>query len=82
MAICAALNVWFGWRHADLGAGMWMRSVVVPFTAVTGTAALAGALPRLTPDPGFFRVCATSCATSLVFASAAGAWWWRMRRHQ
>ena len=80
LAICAALNVWFGWRHADLGAGMWMRSVVVPFTAVTGTAALAGALPRLTLDPGFFRVCATSCATSLVFAGVAGVWWWRNRR--
>ena len=80
MAICAALNVWFGWRRAGLGAGLWLRTVVVPFAMVVGLAALAGVLPRLTMASGFFRVCATSCATSLVFGGAAVVWWWRNRR--
>ena len=80
MATCAALNVWFGWRRAGLGVGLWLRTVVVPFVAVVGLAALAGALPRLSMGPGFLRVCATSCATSLVFAGSAGAWWWLNRR--
>ena len=79
MVICSAVNVWFGRRQADLGAGMWLRAVVAPFVAVTGLAALAGLVPRLSMGPGFLRVCATSGATSLVFMGAAGAWW-RLRR--
>ncbi|MBO7685610.1 MAG: hypothetical protein J6V72_04465 [Kiritimatiellae bacterium] len=82
MAICAALNVWFGWHRTGLGAGMWLRIVVVPFAAVVSLAASVGLLPRLLMAPGFLRVCVTSCATSLVFAGAAGVWWWRIRRHR
>ncbi len=80
MVICAALNVWFGWHRTGLGAGLWLRTVVVPFAAVVGLAALAGLLPRLSMAPGFLRVCVTSCATSLVFAGAAGVWWRIKRR--
>jgi len=83
MVFCAAMNVWFGRRNADLGAGIWLYKVVVPFTAVTTLAALAGLLPRfLSMEAGFFRVCATSFATSLVFMGAAGAWWLLYRRRR
>ena len=80
MAICAAMNVWFGWSRTGLGVGLWLRTVVVPFVAVVGLAALAGLLPRLSMTPGFLRVCVTSSATSLVFAGAAGVWWRLKRR--
>ncbi len=79
MAICAALNVWFGWRRAGLGVGLWLRTVVVPFVSVVGLGALAGLLPRLLMAPGFLRVQVTSCATSLVFEGAALMWWLRPR---
>ena len=79
MVICSAVNVWFGRRQADLGAGTWLRAVVVPFAVVTGLAALAGLVPRLLMEAGFLRVCATSAATSLVFTGTAGVWW-RYRR--
>ena len=80
VAVCMALNVWFGGRCTGLGAMMWLRTIVMPFVAVLGLAALAGLLPRLSMAPGFFRVCVTSCATSLVFVGAGGIWWLRHRR--
>lgn len=79
MVICTVTNVWFGRRQADFGTGTWLRAVVLPFTVVTGLAALAGLVPRLSMEAGFLRVCATSAATSLVFIGAAGVWW-RHRR--
>ena len=83
MVFCSAMNVWFGRRKADLGAGVWLYKVVVPFTVVTGLAALAGLIPRLfSMEAGFFRVCATSCATSLVFMGAAGVWWLLFRHRR
>lgn len=68
MVGCCAVSVIFADRLAGVKADVWTRNVLLPILGVSIVAVVAGCLPRIWLSEGFWRVAATTLATSIVFA--------------
>ena len=60
------VKVWFGHKLCGISARGWLAQVVLPLGLAFVVSAAAGLLPRLTMDPSFIRVVATTAVVEAV----------------
>ena len=60
------VKVWFGRKLCSISVRGWLAEVVFPLGLAFVVSAAAGLLPRLTMDPSFIRVIATTAVVEVV----------------
>lgn len=70
MGACSTTRLFFGRAILGMGIARWVRSVLLPVTAITALSAMAGGMVMvLIKEPSFLRLCLTSALCGLTMMS-------------